>query len=253
MSILINILLAVFALVAALMILVILMQRPKSEGLGAAFGGGVTENIFGAQTTNVLTKITTWLASIFFPHLPALHPIRAWKRTPAATVRSRAGGDEGMRASRPHSSGTEKRGRRAWHGHESNAWRSWTSRHAPAEPLTPADQAVGITAPAPSAEVPAATTPAPSASGQPRPFSSACRRRSARQGGSGGECTCRRDGDSYNITGQRPAPNYASAGGGVGMASGFGPAFSFKAWVNSCRLETICGAFVSTVLASFSE
>ena len=48
------------------MILVILMQRPKSEGLGAAFGGGVTENIFGAQTTNVLTKITSWLAAIFF-------------------------------------------------------------------------------------------------------------------------------------------------------------------------------------------
>src|SRR5207247_1290002 len=45
---------------------VILMQRPKSEGLGAAFGGGVTENIFGAQTTNVLTKITGWLAAIFF-------------------------------------------------------------------------------------------------------------------------------------------------------------------------------------------
>ncbi len=48
------------------MILIILMQRPKSEGLGAAFGGGVTENIFGAQTTNVLTRITGWLAGIFF-------------------------------------------------------------------------------------------------------------------------------------------------------------------------------------------
>jgi preprotein translocase subunit SecG len=48
------------------MILVILMQRPKSEGLGAAFGAGVTENIFGAQTTNVLVKFTTWLAGIFF-------------------------------------------------------------------------------------------------------------------------------------------------------------------------------------------
>jgi len=42
------------------------MQRPKSEGLGAAFGAGVTENIFGAQTTNVLVKFTTWLAGIFF-------------------------------------------------------------------------------------------------------------------------------------------------------------------------------------------
>lgn len=66
MSILINILLGLNVFVALLMILVILMQRPKSEGLGAAFGGGVTENIFGAQTTNVLTKITGWLAGIFF-------------------------------------------------------------------------------------------------------------------------------------------------------------------------------------------
>jgi preprotein translocase subunit SecG len=66
MSLLINICLVLFVLVAALMVLVILMQRPKSEGLGAAFGGGVTENIFGAQTTNVLVKFTTWLAGIFF-------------------------------------------------------------------------------------------------------------------------------------------------------------------------------------------
>ena len=66
MNILINVILAIDMLVAVLMTLVILMQRPKSEGLGAAFGGGVTENIFGAQTTNVLTKFTGWLAGIFF-------------------------------------------------------------------------------------------------------------------------------------------------------------------------------------------
>jgi preprotein translocase subunit SecG len=66
MSILINLLLAVWVLVALLMVLVILMQRPKSEGLGAAFGGAVTENIFGAQTTNVLVKFTAWLVGIFF-------------------------------------------------------------------------------------------------------------------------------------------------------------------------------------------
>jgi preprotein translocase subunit SecG len=66
MNLLINILLGVYVFDALLMMLVILMQRPKSEGLGAAFGGGVTENIFGAQTTNVLTKITGWLAALFF-------------------------------------------------------------------------------------------------------------------------------------------------------------------------------------------
>src|SRR6476620_11249277 len=66
MGLLINILLVFYVLDAVLMMLVILMQRPKSEGLGAAFGGGMTENLFGAQTTNVLTKVTGWLAAIFF-------------------------------------------------------------------------------------------------------------------------------------------------------------------------------------------
>ena len=65
-NIIINVLLAIWLLVALLMVLVILMQRPKSEGLGAAFGGAVTDNIFGAQTTNVLVKFTAWLAGIFF-------------------------------------------------------------------------------------------------------------------------------------------------------------------------------------------
>jgi preprotein translocase subunit SecG len=66
MSIVIGILLGVWGIIALLMMLVILMQRPKSEGLGAAFGGAVTENLFGAQTTNVLVKFTAWLAGIFF-------------------------------------------------------------------------------------------------------------------------------------------------------------------------------------------
>ena len=42
MNFLITLFLVFFVLVAALMVLVILMQRPKSEGLGAAFGGAVT-------------------------------------------------------------------------------------------------------------------------------------------------------------------------------------------------------------------
>src|SRR3954453_4694869 len=66
MAILLNILLVVYVLVSLLMILVILMQRPKSEGLGAAFGGGMTENLFGAQTTNVLQTFTRYLGALFF-------------------------------------------------------------------------------------------------------------------------------------------------------------------------------------------
>jgi preprotein translocase subunit SecG len=81
MNVLINLLLVFFVLVALLMVLVILMQRPKSEGLGAAFGGAVTENIFGAQTTNVLVKFTTWLAGIFFAVTLALSILYAHRGT----------------------------------------------------------------------------------------------------------------------------------------------------------------------------
>jgi preprotein translocase subunit SecG len=83
MTILINILLALWSLIALLMVLVILMQRPKSEGLGAAFGGGVTENIFGAQTTNVLVKFTGWLAGFFFVLTFALSVLYAHRSTSA--------------------------------------------------------------------------------------------------------------------------------------------------------------------------
>ena len=66
LSISINLLLVIFVVVCLLMTLVILMQRPKQEGLGAAFGGGVTDQVFGARTTNVLQKGTVYLASLFF-------------------------------------------------------------------------------------------------------------------------------------------------------------------------------------------
>ena len=64
--IVLNSLLVIHVIVSLLIILVVLMQRPKSEGLGAAFGGGMTENLFGAQTTNVLATFTRWLGGIFF-------------------------------------------------------------------------------------------------------------------------------------------------------------------------------------------
>jgi preprotein translocase subunit SecG len=69
------------------MVLVILMQRPKSEGLGAAFGGAVTENIFGAQTTNVLVKFTSWLAGIFFALTFALSILYAHRSTADSAFR----------------------------------------------------------------------------------------------------------------------------------------------------------------------
>lgn len=52
--------------VSLLMILVILMQRPKQEGLGAAFGSGMTDAAWGARTTDVLQKGTVYLGTLFF-------------------------------------------------------------------------------------------------------------------------------------------------------------------------------------------
>ena len=66
MFIVLPVLITLHVLVCLLIVFVVLMQRPRSEGLGAAFGGGVTDNIFGAQTTHVLAKVTTWLAVAFF-------------------------------------------------------------------------------------------------------------------------------------------------------------------------------------------
>ncbi|MCX6982129.1 MAG: preprotein translocase subunit SecG [Verrucomicrobia bacterium] len=60
-----NLLTAVNVLVCLLIVLLVLLQRPKDQGLGAAFGGDTASNIFGAQTTNVLATLTRWLGSIF--------------------------------------------------------------------------------------------------------------------------------------------------------------------------------------------
>jgi preprotein translocase subunit SecG len=62
----INLLLFVFVVVCLLMSMIILMQRPKNEGLGAAFGSNTTDQLFGARTTNVLQRGTVYLSTLFF-------------------------------------------------------------------------------------------------------------------------------------------------------------------------------------------
>jgi preprotein translocase subunit SecG len=65
-NVLIGVLLVAFIFVSVLMCLVVLMQRSKQEGLGAAFGGSFTEQAWGAQTSQVLVKATVVLAALFF-------------------------------------------------------------------------------------------------------------------------------------------------------------------------------------------
>jgi preprotein translocase subunit SecG len=106
MNLLINLCLVLFVLVAALMVFIILMQRPKSEGLGAAFGGGVTDNIFGAQTTNVLVKFTTWLAGIFFVLTFALSVLYAHQGTASSAFRRELMKTQGAPQTSPAPSGS---------------------------------------------------------------------------------------------------------------------------------------------------
>jgi preprotein translocase subunit SecG len=66
-NILITFLTFVLILVSIFMVLVILMQRASANaGLGSAFGGGAAESAFGAETTNILTRLTRWSAFAFF-------------------------------------------------------------------------------------------------------------------------------------------------------------------------------------------
>src|SRR6058998_604366 len=64
MSVLIGILTVVHVLVALALIGLVLMQKSQDQGVGAAFGGGVTETVFGAGTTTALVRMTIWCACI---------------------------------------------------------------------------------------------------------------------------------------------------------------------------------------------
>jgi len=90
LSLFINFLLAINVIVCLLIILVVLMQRPKSEGLGAAFGGGMTENLFGAQTSNVLANFTRWLGGIFFLLTLILSILYAKQSTQRSSIQAAA-------------------------------------------------------------------------------------------------------------------------------------------------------------------
>jgi preprotein translocase subunit SecG len=157
MTILINLLLGIWMLDALLMILVILMQRPKSEGLGAAFGGGMTENIFGAQTTTVLTKITGWLAGIFFVLTFVLSILYAHKSTRESAI---------SREIRKTSAVPAASAAPAAPVAGSPAPNAPPPGASPAGSMKPSDQAVGVV---PPASAPVAPSAPPAGSPPPKP------------------------------------------------------------------------------------
>ena len=62
-----TILLIFLGLGAVALGVLILMQQGKGADIGAAFGSGSSNTLFGSDGSgNFLTKITTWLAIVFF-------------------------------------------------------------------------------------------------------------------------------------------------------------------------------------------
>ncbi len=174
MAILINVLLVIYVLVALLMILVVLMQRPKSEGLGAAFGGGMTENLFGAHTTNVLTKFTAWLAAIFFLLTFILSVLYARQTRVSGALREElmktAPGAPAPAVPGAGAAAAPQEGPAVGPpGTVTNPTPGGDAAVQEGNPPSPADQAVGVTAPAleaspapaPAEEAPAAASPQP--------------------------------------------------------------------------------------------
>ena len=62
-----QITLMVHLLVALALIALILLQRGKGADIGASFGAGGSQTLFGsAGSGNALTRMTAWLSAIFF-------------------------------------------------------------------------------------------------------------------------------------------------------------------------------------------
>ena len=59
-------LIVIHTIVSLLLIAVVLMQDSQGGGISGTFGGNAASSVLGGQNAgNVLSKITTWLATIF--------------------------------------------------------------------------------------------------------------------------------------------------------------------------------------------
>ena len=62
-----NILLVVHLLVAVAIVVLVLLQQGKGSDMGAAFGGGSSQSLFGARgSANFLSRATSILVTLFF-------------------------------------------------------------------------------------------------------------------------------------------------------------------------------------------
>jgi preprotein translocase subunit SecG len=62
-----QIILAVHLLIALAIIALIMLQQGKGADIGASFGAGGSQTLFGSDGSgNILTKATAWLVVLFF-------------------------------------------------------------------------------------------------------------------------------------------------------------------------------------------
>jgi preprotein translocase subunit SecG len=62
-----QIILVVHLLVALAIIGLIMLQQGKGADMGASFGAGASQTLFGSSgSANVLTRATAWLVALFF-------------------------------------------------------------------------------------------------------------------------------------------------------------------------------------------
>ena len=90
MSIVLGILTFVLILVSIFLVLIVLMQKSKDGGMGAALGGGAAEAAFGADTNNVLVQATKYSAILFFVLAFVLYLGRIYERTHAGASAGKA-------------------------------------------------------------------------------------------------------------------------------------------------------------------
>src|SRR3954464_13810199 len=80
MSLLLGIFTFILILISLFLVMVVLMQKSKDGGMGAALGGGAAEAAFGADTSNVLSKSTIYAAILFFVLAFVLYLGRIYER-----------------------------------------------------------------------------------------------------------------------------------------------------------------------------
>ena len=170
MAILSILLTVIIIAVSILMVLVVLIQRPKQEGLGAAFGGGTLDSALGAHTTDILQKFTTWLGIIFFVSAIGLAMVKTRE------FRDSAASDllEGVEAKKPEIPGLPPELMNI-PGLENISVEPGTApapaetapaAPAPATPIVPAPAAEATPAPAPAPASAPAPVSAPAADGK---------------------------------------------------------------------------------------